>query len=152
MHGYVNNIILKNNREWCFGSPVHMLPLFESNSWHILKCQKIQTKNLQVRALHMLCVYKVISRKIDLPFGLRKNDKFWCYKQEILWYMFCLFTLITCNIVFSRNFTNTYELWRCICEIFHLNFLTLRNIFFLHRKHMHMGAELNFWLTLTYLS
>jgi hypothetical protein len=45
---------------------------------------------------------------------------------------------------FRKTFTNTYGLWRCTCEIFRFNFLTLRNIIFWHREHMHMGAELNF--------
>jgi hypothetical protein len=45
---------------------------------------------------------------------------------------------------FRKTFTNAYGLLRCICEIFRLNFLTLRNIIFWHREHMHMGAELNF--------
>jgi hypothetical protein len=43
---------------------------------------------------------------------------------------------------FHKTFTNTYGLWRCTCEIFRLNFLTLKNIIFWHREHMHMGAEL----------
>jgi hypothetical protein len=56
---------------------------------------------------------------------------------------FVFFTPTMCNVIFSRNFTNAYGLWRCTCEIFRFNFLKLRNIIFWHREHMHIGAELN---------
>jgi hypothetical protein len=44
-------------------------------------------------------------------------------------------------LFFCKTFTNAYGLWRCTCEIFRLNFLTLRNIIFWHREHMQSRIE-----------
>jgi hypothetical protein len=63
---------------------------------------------------------------------------------------FVFFTPIMCNIFFSQNFTNVYGLWRCIYEIFRLNFLILQNMFFSQNMFFFsigsicFGAELNF--------
>jgi hypothetical protein len=65
-------------------------------------------------------------------------------KKKILYHTCFIFFTPRAVSFFRKTFTNAYGLWRCICEIFCLNFLTLRNIIFWHREHMHMGAELNF--------
>jgi hypothetical protein len=63
---------------------------------------------------------------------------------------FFFFTPTTCNVVFSRNFTNAYGLWRCTRESFHLNFLTLQNIYIdadllATRLAVHTTAAVRWW-------
>jgi hypothetical protein len=54
--------------------------------------------------LHMLCVHKVVLRKTDLSFGLRKKSNFDANKKTFYGICFIFFTPTTCNVIFSRNF------------------------------------------------
>jgi hypothetical protein len=135
VHAYINLSEMPNPRKnplvaggqapMCICS--HYLNVIFDIFWNV---KKIQTKNSQVR-LHMLCVYKVVLRKTNLSFGLRKKRQILMLKRR-----HCIIHVLSflyrpgAMSFFRKTFTNTYGLWRCTCEIFRLNFLTLRNIIF----------------------
>jgi hypothetical protein len=77
----------------------------------------------------MLCVHKVVSQKIDLSFGLRKNKNFGAKNKTFYGTCFIFFTPITCN-VFFRKTLRTHMNYGDVLVDFFLKKLTLRNLYF----------------------
>jgi hypothetical protein len=61
-----------------------------------------QMKNSHVH-LHMLCVHKVVSRKIDLSFGLLKKTNFGAKNKIFYGTCFVFFIPATYNVVFCKT-------------------------------------------------
>jgi hypothetical protein len=82
-----------------------------------------KNSNKKFAHVYMLCMHKVVSRKIDvsqeinLLFGL-------CKKLVLKRYMYMCCSFYTDHVFFLQNFTNVYGLWRCLCEFFFKFFST----------------------------
>jgi hypothetical protein len=81
-------------------------------------------KKIACTSSHIVCAQSRFT-KIVLSFVLRKKTNFDAKNKTFYGTYFVFFTPTTCNVVFSPNYTKAYGLWRCTCEIFRLNFLTL---------------------------
>jgi hypothetical protein len=66
----------EGKQEWCFGSLVHTLLLFEMHLWHILKILKKNWNKKLCVDIHILHAYKFVSQKFDLLFVRCKKDNF----------------------------------------------------------------------------
>jgi hypothetical protein len=137
--------VARSNREWCFGSWVQMLPLFWNASLtHFEILQNSKQKKSCVH-LHMLRAHKILPWKLICRLGCVKRQKK-CAKNKAFCETCFVFFHIDHTIYrfFPWNYANPHRLLRCKCKKNCWYLLTIRNIFFGWREHMHSGAKLNF--------